>query len=140
VAQQHLELELEQLFRASPPRQLHPSGGTAMGAADQDRGGDELVRARLEGEEAGVDHAVDRERPELGSGALEGRIELTQDDVVSVLHALGRRREELLALGVATLDKYLNTLHWQRYEAVATTGIGIFDTRKAISKLVISKL
>ncbi|HWQ13312.1 MAG TPA: GTPase domain-containing protein [Roseiflexaceae bacterium] len=44
------------------------------------------------------------------------------------------------ALPVATLDKYLNTLHWQRYEATATTGGGVFDTLKAISKLVISKL
>jgi signal recognition particle receptor subunit beta len=44
------------------------------------------------------------------------------------------------ALPVATLDKYLNSLSWQRYEAVATTGAGIFDTLKAISKLVISKL
>jgi len=43
---------------------------------------------------------------------------------------------------VAELDRYLNppNLGWQRYEAVATTGIGIFDTLKAISKLVISKL
>jgi signal recognition particle receptor subunit beta len=44
------------------------------------------------------------------------------------------------ALPVPTLDKYLNSLGWQRYEAVATTGAGIFDTLKAISKLVISKL
>jgi hypothetical protein len=46
----------------------------------------------------------------------------------------------LISLPVPTLDKYLNTLHWQRYEAVATTGAGIFDTLKAISKLVISRL
>jgi signal recognition particle receptor subunit beta len=44
------------------------------------------------------------------------------------------------ALPVGTLDKYLNTMAWQRYEAVATTGVGIFDTLKAISKLVISRL
>jgi signal recognition particle receptor subunit beta len=44
------------------------------------------------------------------------------------------------ALPVPTLDKYLNTLRWQRYEATATTGGGVFDTLKAISKLVISKL
>ena len=44
------------------------------------------------------------------------------------------------ALPVPTLDKYLNSLAWQRYEAVATTGAGIFDTLKAISKLVISRL
>ncbi|MDW8145599.1 MAG: GTPase domain-containing protein [Roseiflexaceae bacterium] len=44
------------------------------------------------------------------------------------------------ALPVATLDKYLNTLGWQRFEATATIGAGVFDTLKAISKLVISKL
>src|SRR5947208_307581 len=44
------------------------------------------------------------------------------------------------ALSVAVLDKYLNSMRWQRFEAVATTGVGIFDTLKAISKLVISKL
>jgi mutual gliding-motility protein MglA len=44
------------------------------------------------------------------------------------------------ALTVPTLDKYLNTLSWQRYEATATNGGGVFDTLKAISKLVISKL
>jgi signal recognition particle receptor subunit beta len=44
------------------------------------------------------------------------------------------------ALPMATLDKYLNSLNWQRYEATATNGVGVFDTLKAISKLVISKL
>lgn len=45
------------------------------------------------------------------------------------------------ALSVATLDKYLNSLNWQRYEATATNGGGVlFDTLKAISKLVISRL
>ncbi len=44
------------------------------------------------------------------------------------------------ALPVPVMDKYLNPLHWQRYDAVATTGVGVFDTLKAISKLVISKL
>jgi signal recognition particle receptor subunit beta len=44
------------------------------------------------------------------------------------------------ALPVPVMDKYLNPLQWQRYDAVATTGVGVFDTLKAISKLVISKL
>lgn len=44
------------------------------------------------------------------------------------------------ALPSPVMDKYLNPLHWQRYDAVATTGVGVFDTLKAISKLVISKL
>ncbi len=44
------------------------------------------------------------------------------------------------ALPVEVLDKYLNGMKWQRFEAVASTGVGIFDTLKAISRLVISKL
>lgn len=43
-------------------------------------------------------------------------------------------------LPVSVLDKYLNGMHWQRYEAIATIGVGVFDTLKAISKLVISRL
>ncbi len=44
------------------------------------------------------------------------------------------------ALPMQVLDKYLNSMNWTRYEAVATTGVGVFDTLKAISKVVISKL
>jgi mutual gliding-motility protein MglA len=44
------------------------------------------------------------------------------------------------ALPVATLDKYLNTFNWERYEATASTGQGVFDTLKAVSKVVINKL
>lgn len=50
------------------------------------------------------------------------------------------KRDMPNALPSAVMDKYLNPLHWQRYDAVATTGVGVFDTLKAISKLVISKL
>jgi hypothetical protein len=44
------------------------------------------------------------------------------------------------ALPVPVLDKYLNSMNWTRFEAIATSGEGVFDTLKAISKLVISKL
>lgn len=44
------------------------------------------------------------------------------------------------ALSSELLDKYLNTLRWTRFDAVATMGVGIFDTLRSISKLVISKL
>jgi mutual gliding-motility protein MglA len=44
------------------------------------------------------------------------------------------------ALPVAVLDKYLNPFNWPRFEACATSGPGVFDTLKAISKLVIAKL
>jgi signal recognition particle receptor subunit beta len=48
------------------------------------------------------------------------------------------------SLPLETMDQYLNPpqlkMGWQRYEAEATNGRGVFDTLKAISKLVISKL
>jgi hypothetical protein len=50
------------------------------------------------------------------------------------------KRDISTALPVNVLDKYLNGMKWTRFEAVATTGVGVFDTLKAISKLVISKL
>ncbi len=50
------------------------------------------------------------------------------------------KRDLATALPVPVLDKYLNGMQWVRFEAIATTGVGVFDTLKAISKLVISKL
>lgn len=50
------------------------------------------------------------------------------------------KRDMPSVLPSAVMDKYLNPLSWQRFDAVATTGVGVFDTLKAISKLVISKL
>lgn len=48
------------------------------------------------------------------------------------------------ALPVEKMDEFLNPvalrLGWQRYEAEAMNGRGVFDTLKAISKLVISRL
>lgn len=57
-----------------------------------------------------------------------------------VLQYNKRDLPEDVRLPVPMLDKYLNGLSWSRYEAVATTGVGVFDTLKAISKLVISRL
>lgn len=44
------------------------------------------------------------------------------------------------ALPVPILDKYLNPFNWPRFEACASSGPGVFDTLKAISKQVIAKL
>ena len=44
------------------------------------------------------------------------------------------------ALPLPILEKYLNAMKFPAYEAVASTGSGVFDTLRAISKLVISKL
>lgn len=50
------------------------------------------------------------------------------------------KRDLPTALPVAVLDRYLNGMAWQRIEAIATTGVGVFETLKAISKVVIGKL
>jgi len=50
------------------------------------------------------------------------------------------KRDLPTALPVPVLDKYINGMKWQRFEAVATKGPGVFDTLRAISKLVIGKL
>lgn len=50
------------------------------------------------------------------------------------------KRDIPTALPVPVLDKYLNSMNWARFEAVASQGTGVFDTLKAISKLVISRL
>lgn len=50
------------------------------------------------------------------------------------------KRDLPTAIPVAVLDKYLNTLGWERFEATATAGRGVFETLKAINKLVIGKL
>jgi signal recognition particle receptor subunit beta len=51
------------------------------------------------------------------------------------------KRDMPNAVPVEQLDHYLNSsIKVPRFEAVASKGIGVFDTLKAISKLVISKL
>ena len=44
------------------------------------------------------------------------------------------------ALPVPVLDRYLNTIRVPRFEAVAVNGHGVFETLRAISKLVTNKL
>ena len=44
------------------------------------------------------------------------------------------------ALPTEIMDRYLNSIRVPRFEAAASRGTGVFDTLKAISKLVISKL
>ncbi len=44
------------------------------------------------------------------------------------------------ALPLPILERYLNSMKVPSYEAVASTGVGVFDTLRAISKQVISKL
>jgi mutual gliding-motility protein MglA len=44
------------------------------------------------------------------------------------------------ALPTPVLDRYLNTVKVPRFEAVAVDGTGVFETLRAISKLVVNKL
>lgn len=44
------------------------------------------------------------------------------------------------ALPTPVLDRYLNTIKVPRYEASAINGEGVFETLRAISKLVVNKL
>jgi signal recognition particle receptor subunit beta len=44
------------------------------------------------------------------------------------------------ALPTPVLDRYLNTIKVPRFEAVAVEGTGVFETLRAISKLVVNKL
>ena len=44
------------------------------------------------------------------------------------------------ALPIPVLDRYLNTIRVPRFEAVALDGKGVFETLRAISKLVVNKL
>ncbi len=44
------------------------------------------------------------------------------------------------ALPTPVLDRYLNTIKVPRFEAVAVKGTGVFETLRAISKLVVNKL
>lgn len=44
------------------------------------------------------------------------------------------------ALPVATLDTYLNTLNWSTVEATAVQGVGVLESLREISQLVMSKL
>ena len=41
---------------------------------------------------------------------------------------------------VDELKKILNPTNVPEYEAVATTGVGVFDTLKAVAKLVLTEL
>ena len=44
------------------------------------------------------------------------------------------------ALPVPVLDRYLNTIKAPRFEAAAIDGTGVFETLRAISKLVVNRL
>ena len=44
------------------------------------------------------------------------------------------------AVPVPVLDRYRNTIGFPRFEASAVNGVGVFETLRAICKLVTNKL
>lgn len=50
------------------------------------------------------------------------------------------KRDTPDALPLDIMEKYLNSMNVPAYEAVAYKGVGVFDTLRSISKMVISKL
>lgn len=60
------------------------------------------------------------------------------DKIPLVLQYNKRDIDEIVPVSI--LDKALNKHQWQSIEAVATTGKGVFDTLKMITKLVIREL
>lgn len=106
----------------------------------------------------------DRTRVAVLNGAdgvvfvADSRRDCLQDDLESLkelarnLHAQGKnvaefplvlqynKRDTPNALPVPVMDKYLNGLRVPRFEAVAPDGTGVFETLRAICKLVTNKL
>lgn len=50
------------------------------------------------------------------------------------------KRDVRAAVPVATLDRYLNRRRVEAFEAIATSGIGVFPTLRAIGKAVMARL
>ncbi len=60
--------------------------------------------------------------------------------VVSILIAYVVKSERRHLLPLEVLEKYLNAMKSPAYESIAYKGVGVFDTLRTVSKLVISKL
>jgi signal recognition particle receptor subunit beta len=94
----------------------------------------------------GVVFVADSQRSKLGENVRslqELARNLTQQgkrflDFPMVLQYNKRDMPDALPLEV--LEKYLNSMKVPAYEAVAAKGVGVFDTLRTISKIVISKL
>ena len=94
----------------------------------------------------GVVFVADSQRPKLGENVRslqELARNLTQQgkrflEFPLVLQYNKRDMPDSLPLEI--LEKYLNSMKVPAYEAVASKGVGVFDTLRTISKIVISKL
>lgn len=94
----------------------------------------------------GIVFVADSQRPKLGENVRslqELARNLTQQgkrflDYPMVLQYNKRDMPDALPLEI--LEKYLNSMKIPAYEAVAAKGVGVFDTLRTISKIVIGKL
>lgn len=84
------------------------------------------------------------ERMEANFESLENlRVNLAEQgyDLNKIPYVIQYNKRDLPnAVPVEELRKYLNTSGIGDYEAVATTGQGVFDTLKAVAKLVLTEL
>ncbi len=94
----------------------------------------------------GIVFVADSQRPKLGENVRslqELARNLTQQgkrflDFPMVLQYNKRDMPDALPLEI--LEKYMNSMKIPSYEAVAAKGVGVFDTLRTISKIVIGKL
>jgi len=62
-------------------------------------------------------------------------------DLMTVPYVLQHNKRDLpTAVPVETMHRMLNVKGEQEFEAVATTGVGVFETLKAVAKLVLQEL
>ena len=79
-------------------------------------------------------HVADGDRaPRLGALASKRFLEFPL-----VMQYNKRDVPDVLPLEI--LEKYLNAMKAPAYESIASRGVGVFDTLRTVSKLVISKL
>jgi signal recognition particle receptor subunit beta len=94
----------------------------------------------------GVVFTADSQRPKLGENVR------SLQELARNLSAQGKKflefpmvmqynkRDMPDALALPVLEKYLNPMKAPAYEAIAPKGVGVFDTLRTISKLIVSKL
>ncbi len=62
-------------------------------------------------------------------------------DLMTIPYVLQHNKRDLpTAVPVETMHRMLNVKGEQEFEAVATTGVGVFETLKAVAKLVLQEL
>lgn len=72
---------------------------------------------------------------------LEASLKTEQKDIAQFPIVLQYNKRDLPnALSVPELEQVVNTRHWPSFEAVASRGVGVFDTFRALSKEAVKRL